>query len=317
MEYLKEVKQHNKYIAVLLALLIATSTAFGWTQSAAPATSTTLSATEQQLVNKISIATIKETVNALAANDMEGRGTAQPGGDKAATYLADRFAKLGLKQLGDKNTYLQPIRFREMQFLPQTAFTVGNENLKFGSDYFVSPRYSGDENINARMVFVAYGVDVPFLKRKDLAGVDLRGKIAVIHDGPPPEIARAQWDKAQAQGSVIRGLIMRGVAAVVTIGQSTETITFPELADYLTRRRIEPESSTELPDFIPPFLSVSTTAAEKLFASSGMTFAGDADLRLWVLRVERWEVHIGAGHPTLGTGKDRRVAVEPRPADSA
>ena len=40
--------------------------------------------------------------------------------------------------------------------------------------------------------------------------------------------------------------------------------------------------------------------------------AGDADLRLWVLRVESWEVHIGAGHPTLGTGKDRRVPVDPR-----
>jgi hypothetical protein len=66
---------------------------------------------------------------------------------------------------------------------------------------------------------------------------------------------------------------MRGVAAIVTIGQKTETVTFAELADYLTRRRVEPESSTELPDFIPPFLSVSDTAAEKLFASSGVTLA--------------------------------------------
>ena len=40
---------------------------------------------------------------------------------------------------------------------------------------------------------------------------------------------------------------------------------------------------------------------------------GGADLRLWVLRVESWEVHIGAGHPTLGTGRDRRVPVDPRP----
>jgi hypothetical protein len=45
--------------------------------------------------------------------------------------------------------------------------------------------------------------------------------------------------------------------------------------------------------------------------------AGDAGLRLWVMRVEPWEVHIGAGHPTLGTGRDRRVAVEPRPPGSA
>ena len=98
-------KQH-KCLALLLSLLLITSTAFGWTQSAAPATTSTLSATEQQLVNKISIATIKETVNALAANDMQGRGTAQPGGDKAANYLADRFAKLGLKPLGEKDTYV-------------------------------------------------------------------------------------------------------------------------------------------------------------------------------------------------------------------
>jgi hypothetical protein len=39
---------------------------------------------------------------------------------------------------------------------------------------------------------------------------------------------------------------------------------------------------------------------------------GAADLRLWVLHVETWEVHIGAGHPTLSTGRDRRVAVDPR-----
>ncbi len=38
---------------------------------------------------------------------------------------------------------------------------------------------------------------------------------------------------------------------------------------------------------------------------------GDADLRLYVLHVESWEVHVGAGHPTLGTGRDRRVAVDP------
>lgn len=262
-----------KYLALLLSILLVTSTAFGWTQGAAPATSRALTATEQQLVESISIASIKETVNALVANEMQGRGTAQPGGDKAAAYLAARFAKLGLKPLGEKNSYLQPIKFKETQFLPQTAFTVGTENLKLGSDYFVSPPYSGDENINGKLVFVAYGVDVPFLKRKDLTGVDLRGKIVVIQDGPPPGISKSQWAKAQAQGNVIRALIMRGVAAIVTIGQNPETITFAELADYLTRRRIEPESSRELPDFIPPFLSVSNTAAEKLFASSGVTLA--------------------------------------------
>jgi hypothetical protein len=43
----------------------------------------------------------------------------------------------------------------------------------------------------------------------------------------------------------------------------------------------------------------------------------DDDLRLWLLHVESWEVHVRAGHPTLGTGRDRRVAVDPRAGRSA
>jgi general stress protein 26 len=46
------------------------------------------------------------------------------------------------------------------------------------------------------------------------------------------------------------------------------------------------------------------------FATDELT--GDADLRLWVMHVERWEVHIRAGDPQRGTGRDRREPVDPR-----
>ena len=49
----------------------------------------------------------------------------------------------------------------------------------------------------------------------------------------------------------------------------------------------------------------------RAFAAEELT--GDADLRLWVLHVDSWEVHIRGSHPTLGTGTDRRVPVDPRP----
>ena len=266
-------KNQHKPLALLLSVLLVTATAFGWTQSAAPATTRTITSTEQKLVDKITVASLKETVNALAADDMQGRGTAQPGGDKAAAYLADRFAKLGLKPLGDKNTYLQSIKFKETQFLPQTAFTVGDQSLKFGTDYFVSPPLSGDKNISAKMYFVGYGLSVPFLKRNDLGDVDLRGKIVVLRDGPPPEIGKEQWKKAHAQINVLRGLIQKGVSAIVTIGGDMETLTFSELADYLTRRQVELDGEQEMPDFLPPFISISESAAEKLFAASGVTQA--------------------------------------------
>src|SRR6202008_579845 len=263
----------RKYLSVVLAVLFVASTAFASTQAAVPAATRALSTTEQHLVDSLSRATIKDTVNALAADDMQGRGTAQPGGDKAAAYLADRFAKLGLKPLGANNSYLQPIKFRETQFLPQTGFTIGNQSLKMGSDVFVMPPYSGDENVNTKIYFVGYGLSVPVLKRNDLAGLDVRGKIVVLRDGPPPEIGKDQWKKAQAQLNVLRGLIGRGAAGIVIIGQDTETLTFAEIAHYLTRRQIEPEDEGEMRDFLPPFISVSEAGAEKLFAASGITVA--------------------------------------------
>src|SRR5215208_6322018 len=268
---LQKSMKHQKHLSVLLALLLVTSTAFGWPPQTAPASTRSLSATEQQLVESLSVDTIKTTVNALAADEMQGRGTAQPGGDKAAAYLADRFAKIGLKPLGVNNTYLQPIKFRETQFLPQPTFTIGNESLKLGPDFIVTPPYSGDENITAKAVFVGYGIVLPFLKRNDLAGLDVKGKVVVFRAGPPPEIGKEQWKKAQAQVNIMRALIARGAAALVLIGADTETLTYAEIADYLTRRQIEPESEQEMPDFLPPFISVSDSGADKLFAASGFT----------------------------------------------
>ena len=46
----------------------------------------------------------------------------------------------------------------------------------------------------------------------------------------------------------------------------------------------------------------------RAFAVEELT--ADADLRLWVLDVERLEVHIRGGDPELGTGTDRRVPVD-------
>jgi hypothetical protein len=261
----------NRQLSVLLAILLLTSSALGWTQATAPVTTKALSATERQLVESISLATIKETVNALAADEMQGRGTAQPGGDKAAAYLADRFAKLGLKPRGINNTYLQPVKFKETLVSPETTITVGDQKLKLGPDFFILPPFTGDENVNGGAVFVGYGFQGQ--KRNDLAGIDVRGKVMVLREGPPPEVSKEAWSKAQGPVGVIRGLISRGAAAIVLINQYTEERSYAESADYLTRRRVQLESDQELPDFLPPFIALSEAAADKLFAGSGVTKA--------------------------------------------
>src|SRR5215203_1093169 len=207
--------KRNDLFAVVLALVLAASTSFGWAQ--APATTSTLSATERQLVESIRVDTIKEAVNVLSSDEMQGRGTAQPGGEKAATYLAERFTKLGLKPLGDNTTYLQSIKFKETQVMPETNISLGNQILKLGQDFFVVPPFTGDENVTGSLVFAAYGAALPGSSRNDFSGLDVRGKVVVLREGPPPEVNKDAWNKAQGQISAIRGLIGRGVGAIVLI----------------------------------------------------------------------------------------------------
>src|SRR5688572_15869468 len=123
-------------LAALLSLLLAFSAALNLSHAAArPSLQSQLSAAEQDLISHIKVEQIREVVSALSADEMEGRGTAQPGGDKSADYLAQRFAKINLKPLGAKNSFLQPIKFRETELLPETGMKIGDQQLKLGADF--------------------------------------------------------------------------------------------------------------------------------------------------------------------------------------
>jgi Zn-dependent M28 family amino/carboxypeptidase len=260
----------------LLSIALLTTPVLGWQQQAAvaPASATTLSTAERELGASVKVETIKEVVAALSADEMQGRGTMQPGGDKAANYIADRFSKLGLKPLGNKNSYLQPINFREMVFTPETSFKLGDDMLKMGTDFFVSPPYSGDKTVSGDLVFIAYGLVSSVPKRNDLAGIDVRGKMVVMIAGPPKSVDKASWNKAEAQINILRMLVRQGAAGLIFVSNGTEEHPYAEMADYMTRRQIELADGEEIDlSFLPPFINVSNGAAEKLFAASGTSFA--------------------------------------------
>ena len=85
-----------------------TATASGSTTVAKKTTDTkkpasTLTPDERKSSDRVKLETIRDITTALSSKEFEGRGTAQPGADKAAKYIADHFAKLGLKPAGDKS----------------------------------------------------------------------------------------------------------------------------------------------------------------------------------------------------------------------
>ncbi|HKP87144.1 MAG TPA: hypothetical protein VJZ26_13660, partial [Blastocatellia bacterium] len=259
----------RRLLAALTITIFLEPFAFGWQSAPAAASSSAavLTSAEQGAAARVKSKTIREVTTALASVEMQGRGTGQPGGEKAARYIADRFAKLGLKPLGEAGTYLQPIKFRVQQPLTETSLKFGEEALKYGSDFVVSPPYTGDKSASGGVVFVAYGL------RNDFGSLDVKGKIVMLINGPPKNTDEAQWKKANAAQLIVGNLLQRGAAGLIIANSGTKQTPYPTLADYLIRRRVELEDEQEAPSALPPFILISDEAAEKLFAGSDITYA--------------------------------------------
>jgi len=260
----------NWRASAMALMLLASLSSQTIAQTAATAAANSLAASEIELASAIKIETIKTITAALSAPDMQGRGTMQPGGERAANYIADRFKQLGLKPLGDKGSYLQNIKFKENVFAPETALKIGEETLKMGNDYVVALN-TGNENASGDLIFVAYAIQAPSINRDDLAGFDVRGKIVVMLEGPPANIPKAAWEKQKASSLFFRNLVMKGAAGIITIQHGREQHPYEEMAQYAVRRQISLADEEGIPEFVPPILSFSNKAAEKLFANSGVT----------------------------------------------
>jgi hypothetical protein len=264
----------RKLSVMLLAFALFTSHAFGQATAVAPKPAATLTAAEKEAAALVKVETIKEVTAALSAKEMEGRGTAQPGGDRAAKYIADRFAKLGLKPLGDAGTYLQAIKFNSSQPLPESSFKAGDVALKFGADFIPAPPYMSElSEVNGSLVFVTYGVVSQELKRDDLAGLDLKGKVVVMLNGRPKNVDEAVWKKAGNAQAIGMSLIGRGASAIVIGNIGSTKQPFSLVGMYLSRRRVALGEAMNMPFKIPPIILAGSEGMEKLFAGTGMTYA--------------------------------------------
>jgi hypothetical protein len=266
----------RKLSAWLLLVALLSSPAFGQ-GSAATATAAkpaaTLTVAEKEAAARVKVETIKEVTAALSAKEMEGRGTAQAGGDRAAKYIADRFSKLGLKPLGDTGSYLQSIKFSSTQPLPDSSFKAGDASLKFGAEFIPAPPLLSELSEAAgNLVFITYGVVSTELKRDDLAGLDLKGKVVVVLNGRPRNVDEAAWDKAGSIQTVIRNLMGKGVVGVVVANYGSKQQPFSLLGMYLSRRRVTLGEMPTPPFAIPPIILASDEGMEKIFAGTGLTY---------------------------------------------
>jgi Zn-dependent M28 family amino/carboxypeptidase len=182
-------KRITLVVLFLVAVFVTIVAAQNASHNSAPAAATA----QQAAMNSIDAEKIRATVKYLSDDALEGRGTGQKGGDKAADWIAAQFKSYGLLPAGDNGTYFQSVNFygvttdgkqTQFAFVPKS----GNEiALKFADDYVATDQtHSEKSEINAPIVYVGYGIKAPEYNWDDYKGVDLKGKVALMLVNEPP-----------------------------------------------------------------------------------------------------------------------------------
>lgn len=147
----------------------------------------------------------RDHVRALSADEMQGRRPGTPGAEKAVAYLIAQMQALGLEPAGEDGKWTQTVPMRAVKTDttksalrmtdPSCAGKKRNHSCKpkvdeewvFGKDW-VGTTFAAeaDHPIDAQLVFLGYGVTAPEYDWDDYAGVDMKGKIAVVFVGDPP-----------------------------------------------------------------------------------------------------------------------------------
>jgi hypothetical protein len=130
-------------------------------------------------------------VTVLGSDALEGRAPGTPGGNRAATYVAQQLALAGLEAAYNHRSLMQPVPLHGSVALPESILQVeslGNQrDLRLGDDYLLFT--TGEQTLVPQfvpMVFVGYGIVAPEFDYSDYADIDVSGKVVVYLDGEPP-----------------------------------------------------------------------------------------------------------------------------------
>ncbi len=241
---------HPSHVLVVVATLAATTTALH-AQQTPPAAA----------------ARWWHDITVIADDSMHGRRTGTADYVEAAHYVANQFQAAGLAP-GGTDGYFQTVHLADARVVPESSSVVLESAGK--SDTLplrvrITPSSTG--TVDGSLVFIGYGLALPGV-HDDLAGVDLRGKVAVYLDRMPKGLDATLF--AHGRASRWKELERRGAVAGLAIADApppngnrppARPATRPVmgLADDSLERGV--------------LVSVGGEDAEQLFAGSGHTYA--------------------------------------------
>ena len=173
---------------------------------------------------------IKQHVEYLAADALEGRATGSKGEQVAAAYIAEQFSALGLTPAGSANTFLQEFDAHAGKALGADNYIIAGEKLENITNIYPHPM-SGNGVVTGKLVKVGFGIVAPTLNYDDYANVDLKGNIALIQlsspDGTHPHSKYIDYNNERLK---IKSAVEKGAIAVIFYNED-ENYEVP-VADY-------------------------------------------------------------------------------------
>jgi len=178
-------------------------------------------------------------VQALASDEFEGRAPGSVGEKKTAEYLEQQFVELGLRPAAG-GSFRQPVPLVEITATPSASFLNfegggRRVELGFGEDMVIGTRrvQQAVGVAGSEVVFVGYGIVAPEYGWNDYAGMDMRGKTALILVNDP---GFATGDRALFNGRAMtyygrwtykfEEAARQGAAAAIIVHQ-TEPAAYP------------------------------------------------------------------------------------------
>lgn len=227
------------------------------------------------------------TVATLAADDMEGREAGSAGHRRASDLVARRFADLGLEPAGENGTFFQAVHLEERRFVPDSssaALVANGTSAPLAVPGDILFRIAGGPppaRVDAPLVFIGYGFHLPEAGIDDFAGLNLRGAVAVVINGPGPERLSGAL-KSHARADRARQLLAAGAVGVITVnpaGASEQP--WAATSRLATAAGMYP-ADPAIRNLGAPFMTavLNPVSAARLFAGSGHDFAAlSADAR--------------------------------------
>lgn len=217
-------------------------------------------------------------VKVLAADNMMGRETGSKELQSAEAYVVTQLKQAGLQPAGTEG-YYQGVKFQSRQIIEKDSSLSliregKGEPLTLGEDAFFSTRVDLAPEVEAALVFVGWGLSVPEQNYDDLAGLNLKGKVAVLVSGSPSELRGALAAHYQSSAERWRALRKAGAIGIVAI-LNPASMDIPWSRMSLNRTHVSMTlADPKFDDTEGEKLSVifNPAKAEQLFAGSGHSF---------------------------------------------